>query len=152
MLAVIFSLKLNWIKFPFEFGYSGQNSTVNCFLASYVCIPIGAIGSLSVVGTKTHISKIVQKEELGKVMSLMTALDTLVPMFTNPILVLIFNHTLDTYPGTVYQVIALLLLIPILVMMWIDIYTKRPLVDGEGSQLKQNVDLNHNNDEKGDAT
>ena len=118
------------------------------FLASYLCIPIGAIGSLSVVGTKTHISKIVEKDELGKVMSLMSALDTLALMMTMPVMALIFTHTIDTYPGNVYQVIALLVLIAILVMMWIDIYTERPLVEGEGIPNKHTVDVNHNENDQ----
>ena len=96
-------------------------------LASYLSIPIGSIGSLAYVGTKSHMTKIVKRDELGKAVSMMTVIDTLAPMLVNPILVLIFNHTLDKYPGTVYQVIALLVLIPIVICMWIHIFTERPL-------------------------
>ena len=86
-------------------------------------------------------TKIVNRDKHGKAVSMMTAIDTLAPMLVNPILVLIFNHTLDKYPGTVYQVIALLVLIPIVICMWIDIFTERPL-----DKVMTAYDDNHNLD------
>ena len=86
-------------------------------------------------------TKIVDRDELGKAVSMMTAIDTLAPMLINPILVLIFTHTLDKYPGTVFQVIALMALIPILICIWIDIFTERPLDEAMDSN-----DNNHNLD------
>ena len=93
-------------------------------------MPIGAIGGVASIGTRSHLTKIVGRDEIGKVLSFMSALDTLAPMVSSTFFAYLFKYTIDTYPGTVYQVTAFLVLIPIYVLMWIDIYTERPLVEG----------------------
>ena len=74
---------------------------------------ITSIGGLSLIGARSHLTKIVEKDEIGKAMSFMSVLDTLAPLFSMSIFPLIFKYTIDTYPGLVYHLTAFLILIAI---------------------------------------
>ena len=110
---------------------------------------IGSIGGGSSIGTRSHLTKIVGRDEIGKVMSFMSALDTLAPMISSTVFTYIFKYTINTYPGAVYLVTAFLILVPIYVMMWIDLYTERPLYEGEGHR-KHHQDENQNEEDAKD--
>ena len=108
-------------------------------------MPIGSIGGVASIGTRSHLTKIVGRDEIGKVLSFISALDTLTPMIASTFFAYLFKYTIDTYPGTVYQVTAFLVLIPIYVLMWIDIYTERPLVEDRGHRGRRGRgDVNRN--------
>lgn len=92
----------------------------------YISLVVGSIGGINTVGTRAHFSKIVERKELGKVFSLMSALDSMAPLIASLIFTFVFNKTMDTWPGLCFIVTGSSLLIPIYVMMWISLYTKLP--------------------------
>src|SRR6185437_12706617 len=98
-------------------------------------MPITAIGSIASIGARSHLTKIVGRDEIGKVLSFASAMDTLAPLFASPLFAYVFIYTQDTYPGTAFQMTAGLALINIYLMMWIDLFTERPHVDGVESKL-----------------
>jgi len=106
------------------------------YTGAYIAMPIGSIGGVSSIGTRSHMSKIVGRNEIGKVFSFMTALDTVAPMISSTIFTYIFKHTMDSYPGTVYQLTAFLIFFPIFIMMWIDLFTERPKTDDKKGDRK----------------
>lgn len=83
-------------------------------------------------------SKVIDRNEVGKVFSLMTALDTTAPMFSSTLYTFVFKYTIDSYPGTVFQMTALLMFIPIMIVMWIDLFTVRPI--DERKKVHKNTD------------
>ena len=101
--------------------------------AYYTSVAIGACGGMAKICTKSHIAKIVSRDEMGKVMSFMLSLETLTPLLFTTVFAYIFKYTIDSYPGAVFQVIAGLLFIPILVMMWIDLFTQPSLINIDNS-------------------
>ena len=103
---------------------------------------ITCVSGVAHIGSRSHLTKIVDRNEIGKVLSFMLALDTLAPMISSTLLAYIFKYTIDTYPGTVYEVIAFLLFIPIFIMIWIDLFTQPPLV--EEHPHKKGLDENEN--------
>ncbi len=98
---------------------------------------------VSSVGTRSHMSKIVGRDEIGKIFSFIAALDTIGPMFSSTIFTFIFKYTMDSYPGTVYQFTAFLILFPIFTMMWIDIFTERPLIDSKKRNEREMENTNN---------
>lgn len=124
---------------------------MNSFSAFYISMPLTAIGGIALIGSRSYLTKIVGRDEIGRLMSFMSAMDTLVPMVSSSIFTFIFNYTIDKYPGTVYQLTAFLILIPILSMMWIDLYTERPVFENgsferKGSSHSQVVTDQNEND------
>lgn len=95
---------------------------------------IGAIGGMASICTRSHVAKIVDRNEQGKMMGVMAIMDTISPVIATTIFSQIFKHTVNSYPGTVYHVIAGLIVIPILVMTWISFRTERQIVDGINNQ------------------
>ena len=115
------------------------------YLAYYLAMAIGAFSGIASICSKSHISKLVDRDELGKLLSLMTTLLTISPLLFTPLFAYIFKYSIDTYPGAVNQVMAVLLLFPVFVMMWIDLYTEPPLIERNDSQNeKSHHDKNEN--------
>ena len=80
------------------------------------------------------------RDEIGKVMSFVLVMDTLALVIANTLFTYIFKYTIDTYSGTVYQTAALLTLIPIYILMWIDLFTKPSLDDRDAEDDKKKKD------------
>jgi PCFT/HCP family folate transporter-like MFS transporter 1/3 len=97
-------------------------------------------------------SKIVERDEIGKIFSFIAALDTIAPMFSATIFTYIFKYTMDSYPGTVYQLTALLILFPIFTMMWIDLFTERPLIDSKKRNEREMENTNNIEKENAEQT
>ena len=91
---------------------------------------VGCIQGIAAIGYRSHLSKIVDRDEIGKVMTIMQAVETTAPLVGTTVFAYCFNYTMDNYPGCCYQLIAALMLIPIYAMIWIDLFTDRPQVDG----------------------
>ncbi len=79
-------------------------------------------GAITNVGMRSHLSTIVDKDELGKVFSLIAALDSTAPFVASVFFTFIFTQTLDFFPGAVFEMTALMLFVPLSAMFWIDIY------------------------------
>lgn len=92
----------------------------------YASMIAGSVNSLSAVGMRAHLSRIVEPMEQGKVFSLMSLIDAVTPLIASSLFTSIFAATMDTMPGMAFLVIAAMLMIPIFVMFWIDIYTVVP--------------------------
>ena len=60
---------------------------------------IAGIGGTGLVCSKSHLSKIVDRDEMGKVMSFLSTLETISPMIFTTVFTYIFKYTIDTYPG-----------------------------------------------------
>ena len=109
---------------------------------------IGSIAGASNIGSRSYTTKIVGKDEIGKIMSFMTALNTMAGIISTTISVQIFKATIDSYPGTVFQFVAFLCLLPVFIMMWIDFNRIEP--EEENPEEKPKVDsseLNNNNNQ-----
>ena len=121
-------------------------------LAFYMSMAIGSIAGASNIGARSYVTKIVGKDEIGKIMSFMTALNTLSPVLSSTISVLIFKYTIDSYPGTVFQFIAFLCLIPVYVMIWIDLSFGVPLEDRSDTHEANDNEKDHSDISQLDET
>ncbi|XP_054156950.1 thymic stromal cotransporter homolog, partial [Oppia nitens] len=92
----------------------------------YLSIPMGALGPIGFIGIRSHFSKIVEPDELGKVSSLMGAVDSIVPLIGSAIFTAIFKSTMDTMPGMSFLITSSLFIIPLSVLLWIHFYTVLP--------------------------
>lgn len=113
------------------------------FSAYYLSMAVGSIGGMASICTRSHIAKIVDRDEQGKMMAVMAIADTISPVIATTIFSQIFRITVDEYPGTVFYVIAGLILIPICSMIWIYLCTKRQTIDGVNKrETNENIDRN----------
>ena len=95
-------------------------------IAYYLAIVVGAFDGTAKICSKSHISKIVDRNEMGKIMSFLSTFDTLIPLLFTTTSAYIFTNTMDSYPGTIYLVISAIIIMPICVLTWIKLCTKRP--------------------------
>ena len=108
----------------------------------YYSLIAGCMGSVAGIGIRTHFSKIIKPNELGKVFSALGAMDAIAPLIASAIFTSIFNATLDTIPGLTLLVVALVLVIPFVVMVWIHFFTVLP-------DSMANIEINVNNSNYG---
>lgn len=90
---------------------------IGFFVASFV----GAFGVGS-IGIRARMSKIVAKEEIGKVFGLLAILESITPLLGGLVLTPIFQYSISFFPGLIFEVAAVLLLIPLFSFLWIDYY------------------------------
>lgn len=62
------------------------------------------IGGTSHIAMRSLASKIVNKEELGKINSLFGIVESIAPLAYSPILAAVYSHTLTTMPGAFFLV------------------------------------------------
>jgi PCFT/HCP family folate transporter-like MFS transporter 1/3 len=127
-------------------SYFGQNMIRALMLTEtgfYISIAVGGLGSVTSVGIRSHFSKIVEHKELGKVFSLMSAIDSVAPLIASSLFTTVFRATMDTMPGLSFIVTGSLLLIPFMIMMWIDIYTVIPNFDNKKADNEEKKEENN---------
>ena len=107
----------------------------------YVSVPVSALGSIGSIGIRSHFSKIVEPYELGKVSSLMAAIESIVPFIGSFFYTTIFNATMDSMVGLSFLITSGILVVPFVIMIWIHFFTVLP-------DFAANTD---NNDDNSDA-
>ena len=110
-------------------AYFGQNLLRGLMLnvnGFYGSIAAGSLGPIASVGIRSHFSKIVSDRELGKISSLMAAIDSVVPLIGSFFYTYVFNATMDSIPGLSFIISGVLLVIPFAIMLWVHFYTVLP--------------------------
>jgi MFS-type transporter involved in bile tolerance (Atg22 family) len=87
----------------------------------YISLIAGGTEALAQIGFKTHIGKIVARDELGQVFTLMAIIDASAPIIASSLFTILFKVTIDKFPGTCFLILAFMSLIPIIIAMGIDI-------------------------------
>ncbi|CAG2105249.1 unnamed protein product [Medioppia subpectinata] len=72
----------------------------------------GCLGGVASIGIRSHFSKIIRLDELGKVFSGLSAIEALTPLISAALFTGIFNATMDSMPGLSLIVVAVILIIP----------------------------------------
>lgn len=78
----------------------------------------GLLGGCSTLAARSRISKVVSKEDLGKVFSFVATAESLLPILTSILMSQLFTVSLQTFPGLPYIVLAGFILLPIGVYSW----------------------------------
>ncbi len=86
----------------------------------YLCYAFNAATGSSSIAIRSLLSKIVSETEIGKVYSLLAAIETVVPSISSIFYNTLFRYTIDFYPSLCFQVAAALLFYPLIVFIWID--------------------------------
>ena len=92
----------------------------------FTSVVAGSLGGVISIGVRTYISKIVPSNELGKVFTLLSVIDSTTPMLASAVLTYVFRLTIDWFPGTSFVLCAILLLIGCLALIWIKMKTQMP--------------------------
>jgi len=67
---------------------------------------LGFLSSLASIVIRSMLSKCVNKSDLGKIYSLLGSLEAAVPLLAAPLFTVVYNSTLETFPGAVFLVQA----------------------------------------------
>ena len=68
----------------------------------YLSSAMGCMSSFSAVCIRSMISKIGPEGDLGKIFSLLSSLEATAPIISSPLLSLVYNASIETFPGAVY--------------------------------------------------
>jgi len=67
---------------------------------------LGFLSAFAAIVIRSMLSKCVNKSDLGKIYSLLASLEAAVPLFASPLFTVVYNSTLDIFPGAVFLVQA----------------------------------------------
>ncbi|GFY58802.1 proton-coupled folate transporter [Trichonephila inaurata madagascariensis] len=122
-------------------GLVGTTSTLLKFLGIglswkaaifHIANLMGPLAPCATLAIRSRISKLVSTDDLGKVFSFVATAEALLPVLTTIIVSQIFNAFLGIYPGMPYIVLAICLIIPFSIFIWM---TCLPAVNSaEGNQ------------------
>ena len=74
---------------------------------------------------RSLLSKVVPDTELGKVYTMLGCLEAAIPLIASPILTIVYNTTLDTFPGSVYLTEAAAMVVAVGLFSTVALLTKR---------------------------
>lgn len=87
----------------------------------YLSYLIGPFTSGANVAIRSHVSKIVPKEEISRIFSLIATIEAFVPFLGTFYQTAIFNWTINQYPSFVFHFTSFLLFIPLIIFILIDL-------------------------------
>ncbi|XP_054724968.1 uncharacterized protein LOC129235275 [Uloborus diversus] len=85
----------------------------------YAANSVGIMDSLLALASRARVSKVVSRNETGKIFSFMSTAQTIVPIVAAIAVSQVLNATLNFFPGLIFLVFAALSTIPIGVFIWI---------------------------------
>ena len=88
----------------------------------YLAYLFGSLSSITPIAIRSRLSKIVEHDEHGKVFSLLATIEALTPTLASLFYSSIFAASIDYYPGLTFQIAAAILFVPLIILIWIDLY------------------------------
>ena len=67
----------------------------------YLGSAVGLLSTAASIVIRAHLSKVAPADELGAIFSLLASLEAAVPLMTSPLMTLVYNSTLTTFPGAI---------------------------------------------------
>ncbi|XP_042907338.1 proton-coupled folate transporter-like [Parasteatoda tepidariorum] len=84
----------------------------------YLAMVSGSLFNCSTIAVSSRLSKLVNKEELGKAFSLLWMFSTLAPMLGTAVFLQIYNASLNSFPGLVFVLASIFLCPSAIVFGW----------------------------------
>ncbi|GIY63757.1 uncharacterized protein CEXT_306091 [Caerostris extrusa] len=84
----------------------------------YIGNACGVLNGLVPLTIRSVISKIAEKDELGRVFSFLATCESIVPMLGTVMITKVFNATLNVYPNVTYLMVVGLLTLPLGTFLW----------------------------------
>ncbi|KAK7072264.1 hypothetical protein SK128_020747 [Halocaridina rubra] len=99
------------------FGFMGSSSymftniiqsTAPVGWVMYIAIGTSVFSGMTFAASRGALSKLVPKEELGAIFSVVALGETIMPLISGPVFTAVYNMTLEIYPGTVFAFAAVI--------------------------------------------
>ena len=74
---------------------------------------------------------------MGKVFGFIEAVDTMAPLMASTAYTKVFTYTMNTLPGLIFQIMAGFMVIPIICLIWIDLFAVKKSNSGQPTQNDQ---------------
>lgn len=82
---------------------------------------------------------------MGKVFGFIEAVDSGAPIIASTAYTKIFTSTMNTMPGFIFQIMAGLIIFPIVCLIWIDLYASTQMKSGPSNSDQQNINKQNDN-------
>ncbi|RWS24299.1 hypothetical protein B4U80_13239 [Leptotrombidium deliense] len=91
-------------------------------VAFYMSYYVGSLSSLSSIGMRSYISRLVPKDELGKIFSMIASLESTIELVSGIVLSALFRVTVLKGPGILFQILCIPLLYPLIAIIVVELY------------------------------
>src|SRR5699024_2005373 len=103
-------LHLSLISFHFIMAQNILRMLSKKMWTFYASLPFYLINSVGMVGIRSYLTQIVEPNELGRIFSMMSAIDALLPLLSSLIFSSMFRITIDTIPNLSFAPVCLALM------------------------------------------
>lgn len=112
-----------------------KNIILGTFLSPavfFVSILVGSLSGFTPISARTKLSKIVSADEVGKIFSLSSTIDALIPIIGSLIYTNLFSISISTFPGLIYQFSAFVMFLSLVVIVFERIYC--PVIENSSAE------------------
>jgi len=109
----------------------------------YAALPFYVVNSIGMVGIRSYLTKIVEPNELGRVYSLMSAIDASLPVVSSLIFTPLFRRTIDTMPNLSFSAVCVGLAAGIMCLYVAAYQSKKTLERIETDRKSQSMEKTH---------
>ena len=81
------------------------------------------------VSSRSMASKLVEKNEIGQILTLVAFVQYLMPIAGGPAITAIFNNTLEIDPGLVFYILALINIPALIIPLYLDLLMLKEGID-----------------------
>lgn len=90
----------------------------------YLSFIVGCLAGLGPIAMRAYVSKIVDRNEITKIFSLLATLESIMPLISTVIFTEIFTATIKSYPSLIHHVCAAALFVPLISLTWMEFNCK----------------------------
>ncbi|RWS22408.1 hypothetical protein B4U80_13564 [Leptotrombidium deliense] len=109
----------------------------------YLSYVVGGVNGMATIGIRSFISRLVAKEELGKVFCVMAALEATMPLTSNLIFASLFKLVVEKNPGLEFQILAAPMFYSLIVPIVVELYftTQNSNVEVKGEIGNETIEI-----------
>lgn len=100
------------------------------------------MSGFTVISARTKLSKIVATDEVGKIFSLSSTMDALIPIIGSLVYTNLFSISISTYPGLIYQFSAFVVVLSLVVIVFEEFYCPMKSLNESAEEERTNERTN----------
>ncbi|KAH9398236.1 hypothetical protein TYRP_019246 [Tyrophagus putrescentiae] len=86
-------------------------------LAFFVTLPIGILNGVGAISTKTKLASVIPEDEIGKIFSISSVIEAMIPFAASLIYSTIFTLSIASFPGAIYLFSCVVMIVSMLLLL-----------------------------------
>ncbi|XP_068215349.1 proton-coupled folate transporter-like [Palaemon carinicauda] len=98
----------------------------------YLALVVSSLGAFVFIAARSALSKIVEKNELGGIFSIIALGEAVIPILMQPAFTYIYSNTLEKFPGAIFLIGSVIGVIACCIFAWILASPEKKAIESQG--------------------